>query len=111
MPRAGEGCSQHFGRDDPGSPGWLTKRIEVSWIFLIICMIRRLQLGGTLQLLYNSHFMTDKRLAKIMEELHDSLQGMFGDRLEAVYLYGLHARGEARSDSDIDILLPSIAQS
>lgn len=33
------------------------------------------------------------------------LQALYGERLAGVYLYGSHARGEARPDSDVDVLV------
>ena len=33
------------------------------------------------------------------------LQDLYGDRLEAILLYGSEARGDSRPDSDIDILI------
>ncbi len=33
------------------------------------------------------------------------LQALYGARLAGVYLYGSHARGEARPDSDVDVLV------
>jgi predicted nucleotidyltransferase len=33
------------------------------------------------------------------------LNELLGDRLEAIYLYGSQARGEARLDSDIDVMI------
>ena len=49
--------------------------------------------------------MTDKDLSKILKTLRSGLAELLGDQLEAVYLYGSHARGEATSDSDIDVLI------
>ena len=42
---------------------------------------------------------------KILDELRKGLAEILGERLEAVYLYGSHARGEAWAGSDIDVLI------
>ena len=49
--------------------------------------------------------MTDQQLGQILQALRRELSRILGDRLEAVYLFGSRARGEARSDSDIDVLV------
>lgn len=41
----------------------------------------------------------------LLTDLRDGLEKLLGPRLQAVYLYGSHARGEARPDSDIDVLI------
>lgn len=40
-----------------------------------------------------------------MKELKEGLVRIYGDRLEELYLYGSYARGDARSDSDIDVMI------
>jgi predicted nucleotidyltransferase len=45
------------------------------------------------------------RIRKLMKELKEGLVRIYGDKLKAVYLYGSYARGEARPDSDIDIMI------
>ena len=40
-----------------------------------------------------------------MKELKEGLIRIYGDRLEDLYLYGSYARGDARSDSDIDVMI------
>jgi len=49
--------------------------------------------------------MNAEKLNEILKELHLGLAEVLGGQLEAVYLYGSHARGEGRSDSDIDMLI------
>ena len=44
-------------------------------------------------------------IRKLMKELKEGLVRIYGDKLKAVYLYGSYARGEAQSDSDIDVMI------
>jgi predicted nucleotidyltransferase len=44
-------------------------------------------------------------LPAILATLRSQLALLLGDHLEAVYLYGSQARGDARPDSDIDVLV------
>ena len=45
-------------------------------------------------------------LAEILNELQSELTGLLGDKLDALYLYGSQARGDAAVfDSDIDVLV------
>ena len=41
----------------------------------------------------------------LMGELRKGLQTIYEDRLKGMYLYGSYARGEADSESDLDILV------
>jgi predicted nucleotidyltransferase len=49
--------------------------------------------------------LTPEKLAEILSTLRTGLEDLLGDQLEAVYLYGSHARGDAQPDSDIDVLV------
>lgn len=49
--------------------------------------------------------LASEKLAELLFALRTGLEDLLGDQLEAVYLYGSHARGDAQPDSDIDILV------
>lgn len=49
--------------------------------------------------------MIPQNLAEILAELRQSLNDVMGSRMIGLYLYGSYDRGEARPDSDIDILV------
>lgn len=49
--------------------------------------------------------MTEEKLSEILQLLRSGLAETLGTQLEAVYLYGSHARGEATAGSDIDVLI------
>lgn len=42
---------------------------------------------------------------RALTEARSRLQVLYGDRLVHVILYGSHARGDARPDSDVDVLV------
>jgi predicted nucleotidyltransferase len=42
---------------------------------------------------------------KLLKQVKARLQAVYGDRLRGVVLYGSEARGDAESDSDIDLLV------
>jgi DNA polymerase sigma len=48
--------------------------------------------------------MNDKLVA-ILGELRHYLESLYGERLVKLVLFGSQARGDARADSDIDILI------
>ena len=49
--------------------------------------------------------MSETTLKNVLAELKRELAGALGHRLEAAYLFGSRARGEARPDSDLDVLV------
>jgi predicted nucleotidyltransferase len=54
--------------------------------------------------LYNES-MDREKLAIILHQLHSGLDTLLGERLDSIYLYGSQARGDAKRDSDIDIMV------
>ena len=42
---------------------------------------------------------------EVLDEARHRLSQMYGDRLAGVVLYGSQARGDARPDSDVDVLV------
>lgn len=49
--------------------------------------------------------MEQKQLRRILRALRKELDTALGERMEKVILYGSQARGDARDDSDIDVLI------
>ena len=41
----------------------------------------------------------------LLRKLKNGLVEIYGDQLNAVYLYGSYARGEARPSSDVDVMI------
>ncbi len=46
---------------------------------------------------------TESPLKDLLQELKDGLQKRYGSKLKSIMLFGSYAKGEQRSDSDIDI--------
>jgi len=44
-------------------------------------------------------------LAFVLQQLRAGLEPQYGDRLDRVLLYGSRARGDARPESDVDVLV------
>ncbi len=54
--------------------------------------------------MYNT-YMDAEKLRMVLKRLRTGISEILGERLDRIYLYGSHARGEARSDSDIDVII------
>ena len=46
----------------------------------------------------------DSPIFPLVQRVKGRLEALYGDRLAGLYLYGSHARGEAKADSDVDLL-------
>mgnify|MGYP005863929847 CR=1 FL=1 len=46
-----------------------------------------------------------EEIRALLDELKAGLETLYAERLRGVYLYGSHARGEADSESDVDVLV------
>lgn len=44
-------------------------------------------------------------ISEILKRLTNYLRKLYGEKLARIVLFGSHARGEARPDSDIDVVL------
>lgn len=49
--------------------------------------------------------MREAKLKELLTKLRRGLEHLYGERLEAIYLFGSHARDEATPGSDVDILV------
>ena len=47
----------------------------------------------------------DVRLQELLGEVKHGLEGLYGERLKGLYLFGSFARGEQEAQSDIDLLV------
>ena len=44
-------------------------------------------------------------MENLLQQLRTELEWAIGEQIEAIYLYGSRARGEARPDSDVDVMV------
>ena len=47
----------------------------------------------------------DEKVERILKEIKRYLEERYGDKIKEVILYGSYARGDARDDSDVDVLV------
>ena len=49
--------------------------------------------------------MSNSEFNNLIQEVREALNGIFGDKLVQVWLYGSYAKGNHNADSDIDIMV------
>jgi predicted nucleotidyltransferase len=49
--------------------------------------------------------LNERERAKLLNHISAELSHLLGEKIEQILLYGSYARGEARDDSDLDILI------
>ena len=49
--------------------------------------------------------MQEPEITELLTRLRRGLEDLYGERLDGVFLFGSHARGEASAESDVDILV------
>ena len=47
----------------------------------------------------------DSAVSHVLSELRERLEGLYGERLANMVLYGSQARGDAEAGSDVDVLV------
>jgi len=47
----------------------------------------------------------DERIRRLVDQVKERLQETYGEKIKQVILYGSYVRGDATSDSDVDILI------
>ena len=47
----------------------------------------------------------EQQLKKLLKELKEGLNAIYGSRIKGLHLYGSYARGEQENDSDVDALV------
>lgn len=52
---------------------------------------------------YTLEVIPKPQLDRILQELRQSLEALYGDRLKGLYLFGSYARDDAEPGSDIDV--------
>lgn len=46
-----------------------------------------------------------REIARLLSDLRQELNSLYGGRLRGVYLYGSYARGEEDAESDVDVVV------
>jgi len=52
---------------------------------------------------YTLQVIPTPQLDRLLRELREALEGLYGERLKGLVLYGSYARGDAEPGSDIDV--------